>query len=88
MKTRLHGTTAISLCSAHEERMLDQAQQGGEGRLGGQRDLCLCMCVYDHVCVCLGIGLIRFYYFMKKICNRMHSASGPNIQCPRKVFSL
>lgn len=42
MKTRLHGTTAGSLCSAHEERMLDQAQRE-ERQAGGQGGLCPCV---------------------------------------------
>lgn len=55
MKTRVHGTAAISLCSAHEERMLDQAQQGEAGGRLGQRDLCLCMCasLCTWLCVCM-----------------------------------
>ncbi len=71
MKTRLHGTTAISLCSADEERTPDQAQWGkkaGWEARGICASVCMCVCVCVCVCVCacvcLGIGVTTFCCFL------------------------
>lgn len=62
MKTRLHGTTAISLCSADEERTPDQAQQGKKASWEARgicASACVCVCiVFVCVYVCLGTVVI------------------------------
>lgn len=65
MKTRLHGTTAGSLCSAHEERMLDQAQQE-ERQAGRQGDLCPCVSMS-------GQRILLFYKKTKEKTSNLHS---------------
>lgn len=51
MNPRLRGSTAGSLCSAHEERTLDQAQQEERqaGRQGGFVPLCESVCAEHFV---------------------------------------
>lgn len=64
MKTRLHGTTAISLCSADEERTPDQAQQGkkaGWEARGICASACVCVCVSGHR------GLAIFFLLKKSV---------------------
>ena len=68
LKTRLHGTSAISLCSADEERTPDQAQQGKKAGWAARGicasvsvRLCLCVCRWRCVCVC-----VRVYDWVKE----------------------
>lgn len=69
MKTRLHGTAAIPLCSADEERMPDQAQQGKKASWK-TRGICASVYVCWIVHECIGICVYQDTEFcLKRECS-------------------